>query len=139
MSNTSIPGNGAGRGKVGRWPSELDSLPAINARLVEIEATIREHPDLLDGLRMDLVRAEEAYNVAHKRALVAAPAEDAKGRKTSASEREAAAFLATQEERGVFLVADAAMKYAADQVRSADREVSALQTRSANLRTDSRL
>ncbi|KAA0021825.1 hypothetical protein [Antrihabitans cavernicola] len=115
-----------------------DSLAYITSRLMEIEVAIYRGPLAMGRERNALVVAEERYNTAKAKALLAVPVED-DGRKLTAGEREARAFLATGLEREAYQIADAAFKYSQDVSRSLDREKDALQTRSANLRAELQL
>ncbi|NKZ90483.1 hypothetical protein GS966_11115 [Rhodococcus hoagii] len=116
-----------------------DSLEYITRRLMQIEVALYRGPAVMRAAREAATVAEEKLNRAKARALLAAPVQDEAGRKLTAAEREAHAFLAVNTEREEWQTKDAAHRYAQDVNRALDREKDALQTRSANLRAEAQL
>lgn len=115
-----------------------NSLNHITQRLIDIETAIQGGPQALGQARNHEARTEETYNRARAIALLEAP-QHVGDRKTTAAEREAHVFLATETEREAWRVAHSAYEYAKDMNRSLDREMNSLQTRSANLRAETQL
>lgn len=115
-----------------------DTIEAINARLVEIEQATYLAPGKVREARDAAAAAEETYQRAYRHALLVAPIV-VDGRKLTTAEREAHAFLATEDERAAAMVAESAHQYTRDKVRALERETNSLQTRSANLRAEAGL
>ena len=116
-----------------------DSVAYITQRLMEIEVAIYRGPRALQAARDTAVVTEERYQRAKAKALLAVPIEDDNGRKLTAAERDARAFLATVTEREAYQQAESVYEYARDVSRALDREKDSLQTRSANLRAEIQL
>ena len=116
-----------------------DSVAYITQRLMEIEVAIYRGPRALQAARDTAVVTEERYQRAKAKALLAVPIEADNGRKLTAAERDARAFLATVTEREAYQQAESVYEYARDVSRALDREKDSLQTRSANLRAEIQL
>ena len=91
-----------------------DSVAYITQRLMEIEVAIYRGPRALQAARDTAVVTEERYQRAKAKALLAVPIEDDNGRKLTAAERDARAFLATVTEREAYQQAESVYEYARD-------------------------
>lgn len=107
---------------------EDQTLVGINSALFRLEGELAESSDIVSATREDMMAAKRALDQARASAYL-----DAKG---TVAEREARVLLACAEQIENLDVATAAFEYAKSHAMGLRDTLSALQTRSANLRKE---
>lgn len=107
---------------------EDQTLAGINSELFKLEQELADSSDIVSAAREELMAAKRVYDRARAVAYL-----ESKG---TVAEREAYVTLACGEQSTAFDVATAAFEYAKAHAAGLRDSLSALQTRSANIRKE---